>query len=150
MSGEVIKDDFVVRNFIPEDFSKIQKLWEETGLGGIHRGDNLEIILQTIQHGGALLILENMTNNDIVGTAWITNDYRRLYLHHFGIAPAYQGKGLSHILADACICFGKKNNLQMKLEVHKENNKAKNLYLKHGFKELGDYEVMIIRKYEEN
>lgn len=150
MSEERKKDDFVVRNFNAEDFNEVLKLWEETGLGGAHRGDNLEIILQTIQHGGTLLILENKNNKDIVGTAWITNDYRRLYLHHFGIAPAYQGKGLAHILADACICYGKKYNLQMKLEVHKENNKAQNLYLKHGFKDLGDYEVMIIRKYEEN
>lgn len=150
MLGELKKDDFVVRNFNAKDFSEVLKLWEDTGLGGTHRGDNLEIILQTIQHGGTLLILENISNKQIVGTAWITNDYRRLYIHHFGIAPAYQGKGLSHILADACLRFGKKNNLQMKLEVHKENKKAKNLYLKHGFKDLGNYEVMIIRKYEEN
>ncbi|MGQ9846623.1 MAG: GNAT family N-acetyltransferase [Bacteroidales bacterium] len=149
MSEELKQDEFIIRNFKPEDFSDVLKLWEETGLGGAHRGDTLEIILQTIQHGGTFLILENISNKDIVGTAWITNDYRRLYLHHFGIAPAYQGKGLAHVLANACISFGKKNNLQMKLEVHRENKKARNLYLKHGFRDLGDYEVMIIRKYEE-
>jgi ribosomal protein S18 acetylase RimI-like enzyme len=36
----------------------------------------------------------------------------------------------------------------MKLEVNRENFRAINLYLKNGFKELGDYEVLIIRNYE--
>jgi len=149
MSEELKRDDFVVRDFKVEDFPKVLTLWEETGLGGAHRGDNLEIVMDTLKHGGAFFILENTNNHDIVGTAWITNDFRRLYLHHFGIAKAYQGKGLAHLLVDACIRFGKQTRLQMKLEVHKENYKAKKLYLEHGFKDLGDYEVMIIRKYNE-
>lgn len=149
MSGELKKDEFVVRHFKKNDYSAVLNLWEKTGLGGAHRGDDLKVIEKTIEQGGSFLVLEYLPSKLIVGTAWITNDNRRLYLHHFGIDPEFQGKKLAHRLAKACIEIGKNYGLQMKLEVHKTNEKAKNLYLKYGFKDLGDYEVMIIRKYDE-
>lgn len=148
MSEELKKNDFIIRYFRDEDFDAVNKLWNKTGLGGEHRGDNIKIIKETIVKGGFFLILEYLPEKKIVGTAWITNDFRRLYLHHFGIDPEFQGKGLSKLLAKECIAIAKKKGLQMKLEVHRNNIIAKNLYLKYGFKELGDYEVLIIRKYD--
>lgn len=147
MLEEQNKEEFIVRNFKEDDYEVILKLWDRTGLGGSHRGDNLNIINQTINHGGFFLVLEHVNTGRIIGTAWITNDYRRLYVHHFGIDPEYQGKGLSHLLAKECIRIGKQLGLQMKLEVHKENIKARKLYEKYGFTYLEGYEVMIIRKY---
>lgn len=148
MLEELKKDDFIVRHFKKNDYDAIINLWEKTGLGGAHRGDDLNIIENTIQQGGFFIVLEYLPSKRIIGTAWITNDHRRLYLHHFGIDPDFQGKKLSHLLAQASVEIGKKMGLQMKLEVHATNEKAKNLYLKYGFKDLGDYEVMIIRNYE--
>ncbi|MDD3860240.1 MAG: N-acetyltransferase, partial [Bacteroidales bacterium] len=81
----------------------------------------------------------------IVGTSWITNDSRRLYLHHFGILPEYQRKGLANILMDESMKYASQLKLQIKLEVHKNNEIARNLYIKYGFKYLGDYEVFIVR-----
>ncbi len=147
MSEELKRNDFIVRDFRNEDFDAVNELWSKTGMGGAHRGDNPEIISETISKGGYFLILEYLPEKKVVGTAWITNDFRRLYLHHFGITPEFQGKGLSNLLAKECMVIGKKTGLQMKLEVHHENIIAKSLYLKYGFKELGDYEVLIIRKY---
>lgn len=141
-------NNYCIRLFEEKDYDSVISLWELTGLGGAHRGDNLDIIKNTIEHGGVFYVLEFIPEKKIVGTAWITNDQRRLYLHHFGIHPDFQGLRLSHILSKACYDYGKRLNIQMKLEVHTENIKAKRLYKQYHFKHLGEYEVFIIRQYE--
>jgi ribosomal protein S18 acetylase RimI-like enzyme len=148
MSEKQNFNNYIIRDFVTKDYHSITELWETIGLGGAHRGDTLQIIEQTLAHGGRFLIMEYMPENKLIGTAWLTNDFRRLYLHHFGISIEFQGLGLSKQLCNACIQIGKGLNLQMKLEVNRENFRAINLYLKNGFKELGDYEVLIIRNYE--
>jgi len=136
---------FHIRDYKSTDFPQVEVLWNRTGLGGSIRGDNHRVIANTIQSGGKFIVLENHETNELIGTSWITNDARRLYLHHFGIKPEYQGKGLSKPLLEASLAFAKKKNLQIKLEVHQENTIAKKLYVKSGFKYLGDYLVFIIR-----
>ena len=139
-----------IRTFIPEDFSQVNELWSQTGMGGAHRGDNLEIIQQTIESGGKLLVMEEISTQKIIGTSWLTNDKRRIYLHHFGILPEYQDKGLSKPLMIESMKFAKETGLQVKLEVHRDNSRAINLYEKMGFKYLGDYDVYIVRDIEKN
>lgn len=141
-------DTFKIRDFKTEDYPQIISLWEKTDLGNPQRGDNLEIINKTISIGGKFLVLELLDNKQIIGTSWITNDGRRLYLHHFGIHPEYQGKKYSILLLKASLEYAKILGLQIKLEVHKENLKAINLYKKYSFKYLGDYDVYIIRDLE--
>jgi len=46
---------------------------------------------------------------------------------------------------EASLDLVKKRGHQVKLEVHKTNKKAINLYKKYGFKSLGDYKIYIIR-----
>jgi ribosomal protein S18 acetylase RimI-like enzyme len=43
--------------------------------------------------------------------------------------------------------FARESGLQIKLEVHKNNAIARQLYEKYGFKFLGDYDVFIVREY---
>jgi ribosomal protein S18 acetylase RimI-like enzyme len=142
-----IFNQFTIRDFEQSDYEKVDKLWIETGIGGSHRGDNLQVILKTIANDGKLLILVENNTTNIIGTAWLTNDMRRIYLHHFCIKPEFQNKGLSHIICKECINFAKEKNMQIKLEVHKNNIKAIELYKKHSFNYLGDYDVYIIREY---
>jgi ribosomal protein S18 acetylase RimI-like enzyme len=132
-----------IRNFIDEDYPHISNIWEETGMGGAHRGDNLDSIHSTLRNGGRLLVM--LCNEKVIGTSWISNDGRRLYLHHFGILPAFQGKGYSKFLLRESLKFARKRKLQIKLEVHQDNTIAINLYKKAGFDYLGDYHVYIIR-----
>ncbi|GAB4280179.1 MAG: hypothetical protein Kow0068_04370 [Marinilabiliales bacterium] len=138
---------YVFRDYKESDFNEVMKLWEDTGMGSPQRGDNNEIIVRTIKSGGKFIIMENKDTGEIIGTSWLTTDQRRIYLHHFGIKPQYQGQGLSHALAEESIKFARTKNMQIKLEVHKTNTKAIKLYEKHGFKYLGDYLVYIIRKF---
>jgi ribosomal protein S18 acetylase RimI-like enzyme len=140
---------YLIRDFKPSDYSQVLELWEETGLGNPERGDNLQIINQTISMGGSFLVMENPDNNSVIGTSWITNDGRRLYLHHFGIKKEFQGKKLSNQLLKASLEFAKTTNIQIKLEVHNQNSIAINLYKKAGFASLGDYRVFIIRQYND-
>jgi len=140
--------DYQIRDYIKEDFEEVNNLWMATEMGGTERGDTNEVILKTIKADGRLIILENKNTKEIIGTSWLTNDGRRIYLHHFGIKPIYQGKGLSKLLLNESLNFAKSKGLQLKLEVHKNNSKAIDLYKAGGFKYLGDYRVYIIRKLE--
>ncbi|RLD66698.1 MAG: hypothetical protein DRI95_06225 [Bacteroidetes bacterium] len=138
-------NNFVIRNYKSEDFSSIMHLWQTTGLDTPGRGDNENIIEQTISVGGRLFVMLDESKGKIIGTSWLTSDGRRLYLHHFGILPRYQGRGLSKLLLSKSLEFAKEIGQQVKLEVHKNNTIARNLYKKASFKYLGDYEVYIIR-----
>lgn len=137
-----------VREYLPGDFNAINQLWKDTNMGGSMRGDNEETIERTIKAGGKLFVLENPLSPEIIGTSWLSHDQRRIYIHHFGIKPAFQGKGYAHLLMKASMDFAQSTGMQIKLEVHKDNFKAVQLYKKWGFNYLGDYEVYIIRDYK--
>jgi len=140
---------FNVRSFTAADYPALTELWESLGLGGKHRGDTLEVIQNTLEKGGSLLLLEVAATGKIIGSAWMTEDGRRTYLHHFGIAGEWQGKKLSRILMDRCMQVAREKGYQVKLEVYRENGRAAGLYKKYGFRYLGDYDVYIIRNLEE-
>jgi ribosomal protein S18 acetylase RimI-like enzyme len=143
-----VKNNYIIRHYIESDYDKVIELWKSLDLGKPERGDNNLVIKKTLVNGGVLYILEKKLNSELIGTSWITNDQRRLYLHHFGIKKEYQGNGLSKLLLDKSLRFARKSNLQIKLEVHVSNRRALELYKKYGFSYLGDYEVYIIRKYD--
>ena len=114
-------------------------------MGNPARGDSSDTIKRTLQMGGKLLVMKSKSTGKICGTSWMTYDGRRILLHHFGILPEFQGKGLSKILLGESLKFVKSKDTQVKLEVHSDNSKAIELYRKFGFKLLGDFNVYIIR-----
>jgi len=135
-----------IRPYSAGDFDGIMAVWIATGLGRTERGDNEETIRNSISIGGCLLVMVDDSCGDrITGTSWLTFDGRRIHLHHFGIVPEYQGKGLSKLLLHESLCFVKEKGYQVKIEVERSNTVALALYLKAGFKYLGDYDVYIIR-----
>lgn len=137
-------ENITIRDFKSIDFDGLSELWSMTNLGSALRGDNLEIIQHSIIMGGKMLMVEN-SNGKIIGTSWMTFDGRRIHLHHFGIHPDYQHKGIGLLLAKESLKFVKHKGYQVKLEVHKNNHAAIELYKKIGFTYLGDYDVYIIR-----
>lgn len=136
--------NITIRDFNSADFDELMEIWQLTGLGSAQRGDNLGIIEQSINMGGKMLMVENL-NGKIIGTSWMTFDGRRIHLHHFGVHPDYQRKGIGLMLANESLKFVKEKGYQVKLEVHKNNQAAIELYKKLGFTYLGNYDVYIIR-----
>jgi len=134
-----------IRDYKIPDYSEVKKLWQVTGMDSSQRGDDEITIDNTLNTGGKLLILENKTYSEIIGTSWLTCDGRRIYLHHFCIQPEHQGRGYSKLLLKASLDFARSAGMQIKIEVHNTNKKAIDLYQKGGFKYLGDYDVYIIR-----
>jgi ribosomal protein S18 acetylase RimI-like enzyme len=145
MTETDVENKFLIREYRDGDFDGITRFWDLTGMGTPERGDNKEIIENTIKIGGTLLVLEEKSTGTISGTSWMTFDGRRILLHHFGILPEFQGNGLSKILLKESLLFVKSKGFQVKLEVHSTNFKAINLYKKFGFRHLGEYNVFIIR-----
>ncbi|MCK5028774.1 MAG: GNAT family N-acetyltransferase [Bacteroidales bacterium] len=138
--------NYIIRDYYDNDFSSLNELWEETGLGGSQRGDNAKIIAQSIKLGGKLILLENTKTKEIFGSSWMTFDGRRIHLHHIGVKPSYQNKGFGKILTKESLKFAKEKGCQIKLEVHQSNKKAIEIYKKLGFTFLGDYDVYIVRE----
>lgn len=138
--------DLLIRDYEPADFPAIEKLWNQTGLGGAQRGDNQRTIELSLKIGGKLLVVVNKSGV-LVATSWMTFDGRRLHLHHFGVLPSFQRQGIGKQLALQSIAFAREKNIQIKLEVHRSNEAAIQLYKSLGFSFLGDYLVYIIRKF---
>jgi len=135
----------VFRNYRTGDFEQLTRLWEELDMGGKERGDTHDVILRTLSHGGKLILLEDENTGFLIGSSWLTFDGRRIYLHHFGISKAYQGKGWGTMLALESLKYIREKNCQVKLEVHKDNLPAKHLYEKLGFGAFTDYDIYMIR-----
>ena len=142
-----IHNEIIIRNYQNNDYNEVNALWEEVKLAKKERRDDKKIISDTIKNGGQLILLIDKKSETIIGASWLTTDYRRIYLHHFAIKTEFQGKGYSHILVKESLKFAKKRKMQIKLEVRTNNYKAINLYKKNGFKNLGDYDIYIIRDY---
>jgi ribosomal protein S18 acetylase RimI-like enzyme len=138
-------NDLIIRDYLENDYDEIVKFWSLTDMGNPERGDSRDTIQRTLKLGGKLLVMESKSTKQICGSSWLTYDGRRIMIHHFGILPECQGKGLSKILLKESLQFVKSNGAQVKLEVHSTNTKALNLYKKFGFKHLGEYNVYIIR-----
>jgi ribosomal protein S18 acetylase RimI-like enzyme len=136
---------FFVRDYWAADYPHVADIWERTGISTPGRGDTAEVIENTLRRNGRLLVLVEKDKDLVVGTSWLTNDGRRVYLHHFAVDPGYQGQGLSKPLLRASLKIAREIGLQVKLEVHRDNHKALDLYRNAGFQRLGDYDVLIIR-----
>jgi ribosomal protein S18 acetylase RimI-like enzyme len=136
---------FTIRDYWAADYPHVADIWDRTGINTPGRGDSAEVIENTLRRNGRLLVLVDKASNIVVGTSWLTNDGRRLYLHHFAIDPKFQGGGLSKPLLRASLQIAKEMGLQIKLEVHQGNERAIHFYEKAGFKRLGDYDIYIIR-----
>lgn len=139
-----LPEGIIIRDYRSGDFVHIEQFWEENGLGGRVRGDDAAVIEQTLKSGGHLLLMED-EKAGIIGTSWLTNDKRRTYLHHFGIAEPFRRRGLGDTLLKASLEIARKDGHQIKIEVHRNNLPALRLYQKAGFSYLGDYDVFIIR-----
>jgi len=136
----------IIRVYHRGDFTSIMNLWISTGMGNRMRGDDEATVERSIEMGGRMLVMCNDdSGGSIIGTSWMTFDGRRLHLHHFGIDPAFQRQGHARELLRESLRFVKEKGYQVKLEVHRSNTVAAELYRKAGFEYLGDYDVYIIR-----
>ncbi len=138
-------DEITVRHYKRGDFPSIMEIWTATELSRPERGDDEAAVERSIEIGGVMLVMCEGPGKEIIGTSWMTYDGRRLHLHHFGIAPRRQGRGLSRLLLKETLKVVKEKKCQVKLEVHRSNRKAIKLYRQAGFEYLGDYDVYIIR-----
>ncbi|MBN2697556.1 MAG: GNAT family N-acetyltransferase [Bacteroidales bacterium] len=136
----------LIRDYRKGDYQEIAALWNETGVGNPARGDTEASVENCLSIGGRLLVMEDPAAGCIIGTSWMTFDGRRLFLHHFCIRPAYQGKGYGNQLTEASLGYIKSTGCQVKLEVHAGNRIARNLYEKYGFFNFEDYLIYMIRE----
>ena len=133
----------LIRDFAAADGPATLEVWRETDLANPARGDTPATVERTLASGGRLLVLE--VDGVLVGTSWLTVDGRRAHLHHFGIRPSHQRRGLGRQLLAATLAAARAIGLQVKLEVHRDNVAAAALYRQAGFTRLGDYDIYILR-----
>jgi ribosomal protein S18 acetylase RimI-like enzyme len=142
------KENYIIREYRKEDYPKLEKLWKETGLGYPERGDDAKVIERCNALGGKLLVMTDPSDTILIGSSWLTFDGRRIFLHHFGISPEHQNRGLGKELALSTLRIIKELGFQVKLEVHRQNTVAKKLYENLGFSLFPDYDIYMIRDTE--
>ncbi len=135
----------IIRDYRKEDYPRVRQLWEETGLGSPERGDDAQTIERCNNIGGKFLVMTDPQDTILLGTSWMTFDGRRIHIHHFGINPLYQNRGLGRKLAIETLRYIREKGFQVKLEVHKENHIAKKLYEDTGFFAFRNYDIYMIR-----
>ena len=145
MNPNEISERFYFTHFQEKDFKEILNLWVDTDMGHPERKDSASTILRCNSFGGKLIVMKQNSNNEIVGTSWLTYDGRRIFLHHFGIKPYWQGHGLGKALGVESMKFIKSKGAQVKLEVQRNNSKAKRIYENLGFFSFEDYDVYMLR-----
>lgn len=133
----------IIREYRPGDFQEVEKLWKETGVYRPERGDSPDTIIRCRELGGKFLILEDEKRPRIIGTSWLTWDGRRIHMQYFAVLPSMQGKGYGRLLARASMDFARSLKTPVKLEVHRNNIQAIQLYKSMGFKIIEGYEVYI-------
>ena len=133
----------ILREYRPEDFPQVEQLWKETGVFRPERGDGPETIFSCNEQGGKFLILEDETKQRIIGTSWLSWDGRRIHMQYFAVSPSMQGRGYGRQLALASMEFARSKKAPIKLEVHRNNIPAIQLYKSMGFKIIEGYEVYI-------
>ena len=134
----------IIREYRKGDFPEVESLWKETEVFRPERGDTAETILRCNRQGGKFLILEDDENNRITGTSWLTWDGRRVHMQYFTVHPTLQGQGHGRELALASMTFARSKEAPIKLEVHRDNIPAVQLYKSMGFKVLEAYEVYMV------
>lgn len=128
----------------PQLYEAIMQVWHETGVTNPARVDSLQAIQHSLEHTGTLMYCE--IDNQVVGVVWVNHDYRRLYVHHMAVLPAYQNRGIGRSLLAEALKIAKSTGYQAKLEVHRDNPAARHLYASLGFKDLDGYITMIKRE----
>jgi ribosomal-protein-alanine N-acetyltransferase len=136
-----------IRDYRESDFAALLELWKDTGLAQPERRDDAASIKQCNDLGGRLLVMEEPGTGRIIGSSWMTWDGRRIYLHHFGIHPDWQNRGLGTRLGLVSLDWISRMGRQVKIEVHRENLAATRLYKKLGFFVFKDYEIYMIREF---
>lgn len=78
------------------------------------------------------------SDNEIIGYAGLWHILDEGHITNIAIRKDFQGKGLSLLLMDELISYMKKNKLSfLTLEVRESNEKARRLYEKYNFSEVG-------------
>jgi len=124
-------------------FEAVTRIWAETGITNTARADDLASVQYNLAHGGLMLLA--YLNAELAGTAWLSHDFRRLYIHHMAVAPQWQNRGIGRRLMEEALHVAAEHGWQAKLEVHRDNAAARHLYASCGFTDLEGYVTMIRR-----
>lgn len=127
----------------PKLFARITAIWQETGISNPARADCFAAVQYNLDHGGIMLLAH--WDDALAGTAWLSHDWRRLYIHHMAVSPGFQNHGIGRGLLEEALRVAREKGWQAKLEVHADNAAARHLYSSCGFTDLEGYIVMIRR-----
>lgn len=96
------------------------------------------------------ITFEAWSNNSLVGLlAAYLNDTRTMrgYITNVSVTKAHMGEGIASRLLRRCISYAKRHRFrEIRLEVHRENDPAIQLYRKFGFTEVRDVDQTLLMR----
>ncbi len=113
----------------------VKQIYEIEKLSFDHPFPSNVIFIQVFLHSDTSLVIEY--KGKVIAYAIAAKEGKRLHLLNFAVHPEYRGLGLGKLLLDRILRLAKKKGLkEVYLEVEHDNEIAKNLYRKMGFKEI--------------
>jgi ribosomal protein S18 acetylase RimI-like enzyme len=93
-----LAEDIVVRNFRPEDYEMLVRMWEESGLPYKPAGrDKKENITREIRRRDAVFLVVEK-NGQLIGSAFGTHDGRKGWINRVAVLPAFRRCGIAAFL----------------------------------------------------
>lgn len=136
----------VLRPYASGDYTAIAALWKKMQMDHIARKDTEEVVERTLSLGGKLILLE-VPDGRIIGTAWATTDGRRTSIWYFCVDNDYQGNGYGQRVFEAILKEAESIGLPIKLEADRNNTAAIALFKEFGFNCLGEnYDIWMYKR----
>lgn|GEM_PF-1141898 len=129
----------VIREFKPEDYYEVYKLWKLTKQVALDRKWIYE--LKAKRQPDLFLVAE--VDGKVVGAVVSTYDVQFSHVHHLAVHPDYQNRGIgSLLLSEIERRLKARGCLGLLITVNKRNPRYEEVlkfYRKRGFRVIGDY-----------
>ena len=93
-----LAEDIVIRSFRLEDYDRLVRIWEESGLPYKPAGrDKKENIAREISRPNAVFLVVEK-DGQLVGSAFGTHDGRKGWINRVAVIPAFRRRGIAAFL----------------------------------------------------
>lgn len=136
---------YLIRNMIPEDYSAIKILWENTPGLKLEKADSKDGITRYLVRNPNLSFVAEI-DGQIIGTVLCGEDGRRGYLQHLCVENKHRHNGIAKmLLAKAIEQFSSLQLYEIRIFVLKSNNIGTQFWSKLGWELRKD---ILVRTYQ--
>jgi ribosomal protein S18 acetylase RimI-like enzyme len=134
-----MKLDIEIRTLTINDYDKMVRLWEGSGLKSRPRGRDSKKALETQMKANPEYFIGAFKGLRLVGTVIASDDGRKGWVNRLAVGPEHRRRGIAQALVAEAERVLRKNGIKIFSVLIMDHNRAsKELFRKLGYKELED------------